>query len=106
MVMEALWNASCDDGSDSSYVNLYRPFTREKMCIRDRFIPDADIPEEPIMANIDPHQMQRVFDNIISNAMKHNPGGTALCFWLMKDDGKVKIMIGDNGCLLYTSRCV
>lgn len=61
------------------------------------FNPDAEIPEEQIMSSIDTHQMKRVFDNIISNAIKHNPKGTALCFLLVKNEDMVKITIGDNG---------
>ncbi|MEA5137212.1 MAG: HAMP domain-containing sensor histidine kinase [Candidatus Fimivivens sp.] len=61
------------------------------------FIPDADIPEEEILVNIDLYQMQRVFDNVIANALKHNPKGTELYFALVKDDKNVLLIIGDNG---------
>lgn len=41
--------------------------------------------------------MQRVFDNVIANALKHNPKGTELYFALVKDDKNVLLIIGDNG---------
>ncbi|MER0281709.1 HAMP domain-containing sensor histidine kinase [Clostridioides difficile] len=62
-----------------------------------KFVPEADIPEEKIMMRIDSHQMQRVFDNIIGNALKHNPKGTSIYFALKKHETHIIISISDNG---------
>lgn len=60
---------------------------------------EADIPEENIPMMFDHHQLNRVWENIISNSVKYTPKGTTLFVRLMKSaDGKnIIIYIGDNG---------
>ena len=60
---------------------------------------EADIPEENIRMMFDHHQLNRVWENIISNSVKYTPKGTTLFVRLMKSaDGKnIIICIGDNG---------
>ena len=60
---------------------------------------EADIPEENIRMMFDHHQLNRVWENIISNSVKYTPKGTTLFVCLMKSaDGKnIIIYIGDNG---------
>ena len=60
---------------------------------------EADIPEENIRTAFDHHQLNRVWENIISNSVKYTPKGTTLFVRLMKSaDGKnIIIHIGDNG---------
>lgn len=60
---------------------------------------EADIPEENIRMMFDHHQLNRVWENIISNSVKYTPKGTTLFVRLMKSaDGKnIIIHIGDNG---------
>lgn len=60
---------------------------------------EADIPEENIRMMFDHHQLNRVWENIISNSVKYTPKGTTLFVCLMKSaDGKnIIIHIGDNG---------
>lgn len=60
---------------------------------------EADIPEENIRMMFDHHQLNRVWENIISNSVKYTPKGTTLFVRLMKSaDGKnIIIYIGDNG---------
>lgn len=58
---------------------------------------EAEIPEEIIEYNFDSVQMQRVFDNIFSNALKHNPKGTTVYVTLWQTDKSIRMEIGDNG---------
>lgn len=60
---------------------------------------EADIPEENIRMMFDHNQLNRVWENIISNSVKYTPKGTTLFVRLMKSaDGKnIIIYIGDNG---------
>lgn len=60
---------------------------------------EVDIPEENIRMMFDHHQLNRVWENIISNSVKYTPKGTTLFVRLMKSaDGKnIIIYIGDNG---------
>ena len=57
------------------------------------------VPEENIRTAFDHHQLNRVWENIISNSVKYTPKGTTLFVRLMKSaDGKnIIIHIGDNG---------
>lgn len=60
---------------------------------------EADISEENIRMMFDHHQLNRVWENIISNSVKYTPKGITLFVRLMKSaDGKnIIIYIGDNG---------
>ena len=56
-----------------------------------------DIPEEIIYCSIDKLQIKRVFDNLVSNAQKHNKNQISILFRVEKYEDKVKINIADNG---------
>lgn len=58
---------------------------------------EADIPEVHIRAMVDKVHLGRAFDNIVNNAVKHNPIGTTLFFKLEQLERHVRITIGDNG---------
>lgn len=58
---------------------------------------EAEIPEELIEYSFDSVQLQRVFDNIFSNALKHNPKGTTVYITLWQTDKSIRMEIGDNG---------
>lgn len=58
---------------------------------------EADIPDDPIYCNIDKVQLKRVFENIISNSLKHNKKELSILFELKKDCNRMKINIADNG---------
>ena len=58
---------------------------------------EVEIPEEVVEYNFDEVQFKRVFDNIISNALKHNPAGTIICVTLQQTEKSIRIEIGDNG---------
>lgn len=58
---------------------------------------EVDIPEKVMECKIDKVQFQRVLDNILGNAMKHNPVGTEIYVALSNEKGSYKIIIADNG---------
>lgn len=78
---------------------------------------EVDIPEKPISMQFDQMQLKRVFENIITNSLKHNPGGTRVYVSLtqVRDEAVndtannttgstaehagrgVRILIGDDG---------
>ncbi|MCC3867860.1 sensor histidine kinase [Terrisporobacter mayombei] len=58
---------------------------------------EADIPDEPIYCKLDRIQLKRVFENIISNSLKHNKKDLSILFEIEEYFDKVKINIADNG---------
>lgn len=60
---------------------------------------DVDIPEQPVYTRFDHVELHRVFDNIITNAVKHNASPTTLYVSMeyLKEKNYVRICLGDNG---------
>ncbi len=58
---------------------------------------EVEIPEEEVPFSFDEVQMKRVFDNILSNALKHNPAGTTIYVTLEQTERSIRMEIGDNG---------
>ncbi|MGN0376750.1 MAG: ATP-binding protein [Suilimivivens sp.] len=58
---------------------------------------EAEIPEEAMEYSFDGIQLRRVFDNIFSNALKHNPKGTVIYVTLQQTERSIRLEIGDNG---------
>ena len=58
---------------------------------------EAEIPEEVMEYSFDSVQLKRAFDNILSNALRHNPRGTVIYVTLQQTDKSIRIEIGDNG---------
>ena len=61
------------------------------------FVPEIEIPDESIWSMLDKTTFLRVLENIVSNAVKHNPAGTALFFELQRQDGHAVLTLADNG---------
>lgn len=61
------------------------------------FTLEAEIPEEVVEYSFDEVQMKRVFDNILSNTLKHNPKGTAIYVTFQHTERMLQVEIGDNG---------
>lgn len=61
------------------------------------FIPNVEIPENHIMCNADKIQLKRAFENVVSNAVKHNPKKTEIYFNLEEKENYVTITLGDTG---------
>lgn len=58
---------------------------------------DIDIPEEQIIVALDEKKFKRVYDNILGNFFRHNdPGRTFFCR-ITEQNGKVGIVLADNG---------
>lgn len=58
---------------------------------------EADIPEAHILCRIDTVSLARALDNIVNNAVKHNPAGITLFFALQEEATQVRICVADNG---------
>lgn len=58
---------------------------------------EVEIPEEIVEYSFDGVQLRRVFDNIISNAFKHNPSGTTIYVTFWQTERSIRMEIGDNG---------
>jgi len=56
-----------------------------------------DVPDEKIMLYLDTHQMERVLDNLISNALKYTPEAGSVRVWLRPRKGYVEIAVEDTG---------
>lgn len=56
-----------------------------------------DIPEERMMLPFDHALMKRVFDNIISNSLKHNGGHVNLYAGIHQDEDEIIVQVGDGG---------
>lgn len=57
----------------------------------------VEIPETPIFCKIDEALFRRVIENIISNAIKYNPGGTGLYFEVTSEPYGAVLTVGDYG---------
>ena len=58
---------------------------------------EFEIPEEQIMAEFDSVQLQRAFENIIANSLRHNEKYTRIFASISYDEKDVIIRLGDNG---------
>ncbi|MDF2615027.1 MAG: hypothetical protein K0S71_2813 [Clostridia bacterium] len=61
------------------------------------FTYDFDIPEEEIIARLDIEQMNRVFQNLINNAVRYNPKGTNVRVKVLMQGEEILIIFKDNG---------
>ncbi len=53
----------------------------------------ADLP----LVEIDPHQLRRVYENLITNALKHNPPGLNLTLNASREGNELVCIVQDNG---------
>lgn len=58
---------------------------------------DFDIPEQPVMAAIDPEQMSRVFHNLTENAIRYSGTGTRITLKIDIEPEWINISFSDNG---------
>ena len=58
---------------------------------------EVEIPEEEIWYSFDEVQFSRVLDNILANALKHNPKGTTIYLTLQQTERTIQLEVGDNG---------
>lgn len=62
---------------------------------------DVKIPDHPIFIKADSKQLPRVINNLITNAIRHNPEGTKICVSVTSDSETsaedVRIFVADSG---------
>lgn len=61
------------------------------------FVPEIEIPDESIWCMLDKTAFLRVLENIVSNAVKHNPAGISLFFELHREGNQAVLDLADNG---------
>ena len=57
----------------------------------------ADIPEEPFTVEADRAQAGRVLNNLLVNAMRHNPEGTVVAVQVQRLAGMEEVAVADSG---------
>lgn len=57
---------------------------------------EVDIPEDEAFGLIDPIQLRRGFDNLISNTLKYSPPGTTI-YAAIRHTDEIEISFGDDG---------
>jgi len=60
-----------------------------------RFI--VDLPEEPIVLDVDPIRVAQVLSNLLNNAAKYTPAGGRITLAARRDGDHVRISVADNG---------
>lgn len=58
---------------------------------------EIDIPDEPLEAEVDKIQLSRVINNLLTNAVKHNPEGTAIGVFVKSEPDEIRVYIADSG---------
>ena len=58
---------------------------------------DVDIPDGSVNIDIDKLQFSRVLNNLLTNAVKHNPEGTKIGVFVRIEPDEVRIYIADSG---------
>lgn len=80
----------------SEYLRAYIALKYEDL-VESGFNIEVDIPEEEMEIKIDKVQLQRVFDNILGNSIKHNEKGTNIYVSLKEKNDIYEIIIADDG---------
>ena len=80
----------------SEYLRAYIALKYEDI-VESGFNIEVDIPEKEMEIKIDKVQLQRVFDNILGNSIKHNENGTHLYVSLKEKNDIYEIIIADDG---------
>lgn len=61
------------------------------------FFYEFELPDHEITATVDRQQMSRVFENLVDNAINHNPVGTRIDLTMLNHPGLIEIRFKDNG---------
>ncbi|WP_075720123.1 sensor histidine kinase [Roseburia sp. 499] len=77
-----------------SVAALYTDFEAKNMEV------EVFLPEEPIYSCVDRVQFQRAINNLLNNAIKHNPFETEVGIIMKAEEDCVEIRICDNGVLI------
>lgn len=73
------------------FAEKYLDLTEQGFCLQ------ADLPDPPVPLWFDAKLMRRLLENLLGNAMKHNPRGTTLYVVLTQTEGEVRLTIADDG---------
>jgi signal transduction histidine kinase len=57
----------------------------------------VDVPEHEIVADVDPDRFQIIVRNLLSNAAKYSPAGTAIRVDVKRDDDRASVSVADQG---------
>jgi two-component system sensor histidine kinase KdpD len=52
---------------------------------------------DPLVANLDAVQIERIMENLVANAIRHTPAGTDVWLTVQAQDGGVLISVDDAG---------
>ncbi len=63
------------------------------------------VPEKLPLISIDPTQLSRVFENLITNALKHNPPGLSLTLNATLEDDSIRCTVADDGQGMSKQQC-
>ena len=55
------------------------------------------LPDEPVVVRGDEHRLHQVLSNLLTNARRHTPAGTAVEVGLARHDGQAVLTVTDNG---------
>lgn len=58
---------------------------------------EIDIPDTPLTADADKIQLSRVINNLLTNAVKHNPEGTAISVSVREEPDEIRVFVADSG---------
>lgn len=63
------------------------------------------IPENLPILSVDCPQLRRVFENLVGNALKHNPPGVQITLGAQVEESVVRFMVSDNGVGMTPEEC-
>jgi two-component system OmpR family sensor kinase len=66
---------------------------------------NLDLPDEPVVVNGDKNQLAEIWVNLLSNARKHTPPGTAVTVRVTTEPKNAVVVITDNGPGIPPSLC-
>jgi PAS domain S-box-containing protein len=69
----------------------------EPLLLKNQAVLSNLVPLDLPLVNIDPTQLRRVFENLIINALKHNPPGLSLTLKAMVEASMLRCTVEDNG---------
>ncbi len=58
---------------------------------------EIDIPDTPLAYDADKIQLSRVINNLLTNAVKHNPSGTTIGVFVKEEPDEIRVYIADSG---------
>ena len=58
---------------------------------------NADLPDTPVKSDIDKRLMRRVLENLLNNALKHNPKGTTVFVTMQTAGQSIQLLLADDG---------